>query len=251
MKEIMIILNILILILLVKGWVFIITHKWTELELNLVFYLTVLLNISKNEAMSLIRGITYCIYGLLTSLSMVFYFNIPTTSLLTINREMMLFTILGSFCEVSLVRWITLLFSIFWQSRGVNIPKAINDVRWIRGIFKLPPKLVPVMIISAAFIEEFFFRYTVLMALLNFGISPTLSLLMSIIMFVYEQLSMLTTRIQKIIIGVGSIVISIIGGMLVLALNAPWPAMIAHASFVLFYMGESSADIWWNSQAMY
>lgn len=226
------ILIILVIIAIVHGWVKILMHEWTEFENNIALYMVMVFHISRQEALSLVRGLSYCVYGGLMASIIIYFSKFSLT--FNVNVETVILAVLGAFAELSIVRLFTMICATFFPE--INLVDEIQRVRWIRGAFKLSPKFVFVCIVSAAVIEELFFRGSVMYLLLKTTTSGVLTLSLMTFLFVYEQILLTETYTQKIIIGFASIVISMVGGLLVLTTNTIWPAMFAHASFVIFYV---------------
>lgn len=228
------ILIILILVILIHGWVKVLMHEWTKFENNLALYAVMILRVSKQEARSLIRGFSYCVYGGLMA-GIVWYFS-EFPSVRALSAKTVMLSLLGAFAELSTVRLLTIIYALLHPE--VNLIDEIQKVRWVSGAFKLSRKFVVIVIVGAAIIEEVFFRGSVMYLLLKIGASQLLALCIVTFLFVYEQILLVETHVQKILIGGASIVISVIGGLLVLTTNTIWPAMFAHASFVIFYVRE-------------
>jgi membrane protease YdiL (CAAX protease family) len=117
----------------------------------------------------------------------------------------------------------------------------MNDVPWIKGVRQLPPGLAPLAAALGGMTEELFFRGVLQRILTDRLLVPALvAILIAGILFYFEQLLQVQTAFQAAVIGCSCVAISAIGGLLVVLAGSIWPAIFAHASFVLFFMTQGS-----------
>ena len=226
-------------IFLSASWSKVLFCKRTRFENTLTIYLVTVSRLSEREAHALLKSFAYYCYGIIASLILLYCFDIDVISMFTIDKKIVTMILLGTMAELSTIRLFTSLYAI--THSNVDISNEIREVSWIEGISKLPHKFIPFAPIGGAFVEEFFFRGSLLMIFIQkMSIPPYISLLVITALFAYEQLLFLKTSVQKIIIGSASVGISLMGGLLILYTGSLLPAMIAHASFVMFYFGEMS-----------
>ncbi|WP_017995807.1 CPBP family glutamic-type intramembrane protease [Rhizobium leguminosarum] len=94
----------------------------------------------------------------------------------------------------------------------------------------------PIAIGISALIEEFFFRgilIAIAIDLLQFD--GWAAIMLSGILFVVQQAVQVRTVLQLVLISSSCIAISLIGGLAVLVSHSLVPALLAHATFVIFY----------------
>jgi membrane protease YdiL (CAAX protease family) len=117
----------------------------------------------------------------------------------------------------------------------------MNDVPWIKGVRQLPAGLAPLAAALGGMTEELFFRGVLQRILTGRLLVPALvAILIAGILFYFEQLLQVQTAFQAVVIGCSCVAISAIGGLLVVLTGSIWPALFAHASFVLFFMTQGS-----------
>jgi membrane protease YdiL (CAAX protease family) len=218
-------------------WAKILFSKRTRLGNFLTLYLVTILRLTEREAYALLMSFTYYAYGIAVSLILLFWFQIDIAPMFAIDREIAVMILLGAMAQLSTIRLFTSLYAV--THLNVNIVREIREVSWIDGISRCPSWFTPFSPLGGAFVEEFFFRGALLAVFVQkMSIPPYLSLLIITICFLFEQLSFLETSVQKTVIGIASVIISVLGGVLVFYTGSLLPAMVAHASFVMFYFGE-------------
>ncbi len=115
---------------------------------------------------------------------------------------------------------------------------ALREVPWIHGLEALPSRLVLMAGALGAAVEEFFYRGVVLPIVAGrFGLAPWSAILLAGLLFFLQQVVQLRTMFQAMVIGGGCVAISLVGGLLVLQTSSVIPAMLCHASLVIFFLG--------------
>nr|MDT0656837.1 hypothetical protein [Micromonospora sp. DSM 115978] len=131
--------------------------------------------------------------------------------------------------------------SVLYAARPtVDVPGAVGGVRWIQEVMALPSRwrwLVPA---ASAGVEEFYFRGVFLGGLLVAGASAWSAIALSGLAFVVGQVLLTEQRLQALVLGLSSVVVSVVGGLLVVVEESVLPAIIVHASFAAFYTSSSS-----------
>lgn len=127
------------------------------------------------------------------------------------------------------------LMVILTISPKMNIQGEMSKIKWIEGIFMVPTKVAWLLPMCSACFEEVFFRGAFLNGLLVSGMDTLFAICIVTIAFVINQCILADTKTQKLILGVSSLVISVIGSLAFLACGSIIPSMIMHASFAGFY----------------
>jgi hypothetical protein len=118
---------------------------------------------------------------------------------------------------------------------GVDIPGAVANVRWIQEILVLPRQVRWLVPMVSAAVEEFFFRGVALTGLSAAGAPPWWAIAISGAVFTTGQVVLTETRLQALVLGLSSIVLSVVGGLLVVVTGSVIPAILVHASFAGYY----------------
>ncbi|HRC86432.1 MAG TPA: CPBP family glutamic-type intramembrane protease, partial [Thermoanaerobaculia bacterium] len=115
----------------------------------------------------------------------------------------------------------------------------VEEIPWMKGMAELPRWAVPLLAALAAVVEELFFRGVVLgLLLMRFGLAPALAIAISALLFLLGQLIQVRTAFQALVVGSGSVAIGLVGGLLVAATGSVVLAVVAHASFVVFFLAR-------------
>ncbi|QSB12700.1 CPBP family intramembrane metalloprotease [Natronosporangium hydrolyticum] len=117
----------------------------------------------------------------------------------------------------------------------VDVPGAVAGVGWIREILVLPAHWRWVVPMSSAAVEEFFFRGVFLLGLLASGASVPMAVLLSGAVFILGQVVLTERGLAALVLGVSSVVLSVLCGLLVVVTGSVLPAIVVHASFAGFY----------------
>jgi membrane protease YdiL (CAAX protease family) len=100
---------------------------------------------------------------------------------------------------------------------------------------------MPVAAVLAAVVEETFFRGVLLRVITDrLLLSPWVAMVRTGDLFIFQQLLQVRTGFQALVIGCGCAAISLVGGSLVVLTGSVVPAIIAHGSFVLFFLSGDS-----------
>jgi hypothetical protein len=119
--------------------------------------------------------------------------------------------------------------------------REIREVPWMAGLRQLPRGTAPWAAALGGAIEELFYRGVVLTILIDAGVTPFLAVLAAGALFVLQQLLQVQTPFQAMVLGSACTAISLVGGLLVVATGSVIPAVLSHASFVVFYVGRQLA----------
>lgn len=117
----------------------------------------------------------------------------------------------------------------------VDVPGAVAGVGWIREIMVLPPRWCWAVPMSSAGVEELFFRGVFLAGLLAHGAPVWLAIALSGAVFTLGQVLLTESGLAALVLGVSSVVLSVLCGLLVAVTGSVLPAMIVHSSFAGFY----------------
>lgn len=192
---------------------------------------------SAGEVRSTLLGAIYYGLGLLAALLLVTAFDLPVTSLFSLSAAQLGLSVLGAAAEISLAN---LLIDLSCRMSGQSGPERfaeVAEIPWIKGLRQLPPSIVPAAAAAGGMIEELFFRGVLLQLLISrLPAFPMVSLAVSGALFCWQQLLQVQTVFQAMVIGCSCVAISAVGGLLVVLTGSVVPALLSHASFVLFFM---------------
>jgi membrane protease YdiL (CAAX protease family) len=93
---------------------------------------------------------------------------------------------------------------------------------------------------ASAAVEELFFRGTVLSGLIGHGATGWAALALSGVLFTAGQVILTEGRLPATVLGLSSVVLSVIGGLLVIVEGSVLPAILVHASFAGYYTQVST-----------
>lgn len=124
---------------------------------------------------------------------------------------------------------------------SVDIAAAVNSVEWISQVMVLPARwrwLVPA---ASAAVEEFFFRGVLCGGLLLTGVPPWIAIAVAGAAFTVTQALLTENGLQALILTLSSVLLSVVGGLLLVVTGSVVPAIVTHAAFAAFYAGGSGS----------
>ena len=125
------------------------------------------------------------------------------------------------------------------RKMGVNIVDEILKIKWIVGISSLPKMGMPLAAALGGFFEEVVFRGVFLIIVLHhYHVDASVAIILSVLLFLYDQIIQLDTLAQVGVIGPSSLIISIIGALMVVQTGSILPAVFAHVAFLVFYISN-------------
>jgi hypothetical protein len=123
---------------------------------------------------------------------------------------------------------------------GARAAQSVSQVRWVAEILALPSRWRwPIPAASAA-LEEFYFRGVMLFGLLAAGAPVWLAIALPGLVFTAGQLVLTENRLQATVLGISSVVLSVICGLLTYVEASVVPAILIHASFAGYYTNLSA-----------
>ena len=183
----------------------------------------------------LLSAIYYGI-GLLLAAARMFAFGLPPNAFFSFQPWHLGVSTLGVIGEISLS---SLLVDIMRRVARQSPARfaEIQEIPWIEGIHRLPAGLVPFAAAGGGVVEELFFRGVVLFLCTDVLQMPAAAaIVVAGALFCLQQLMQVRTAFQAMVIGCGCVAISVVGGLLVVLTGSVFPALIAHGSFVVFFM---------------
>jgi membrane protease YdiL (CAAX protease family) len=197
------------------------------------------------EVRALALGAIYYTLGLLASLLLALAFRLPVSSLISFKVSHIPLSLLGIVAEISLSNLLIDLSVRLTSTAGPERFAEIREIPWMKGLYQLPPAVVPLAAAGGGVVEEIFFRGVVLRIMSDrLSVAPMIAIAIAGTLFVFQQLVQVRTAFQAMVIGSSCVAISVAGGLLVALTGSILPAVISHGSFVLFFMshGEASPD---------
>lgn len=199
-----------------------------------------MVGIDYDQVYHLLESSIYYSGGILGILAFNFIYKDNILNYVYLDRIYIGILITGALAEISLTGIINGFWSNFARSSRINIIDEISKIKWILAISSLPKSGMLLAAALGGFLEEIIFRGIFLIVAINYyRMDASVALILSILLFMYDQIIQLDTLAQMYIIGSTSLIISIIGGLMVLYTGSILPAVVAHTSFVIFYMSTS------------
>ncbi len=213
----------------------------TNLLPRFIFYLMTYLRMTFPEIKSLLLSIIYYSFGIIGILVFSISYHVDMAGLFHFRFLFLLLILLGIMAQVSLANLFISLYLKIIRHKRINPFFEIQNSPWISGIMRLPKFFIPFAPVIGGLLEEFFFRGVILIILVTkFTVSPLLAIGIITFLFMVEQWLQLRTAAQRIMIGLGSLAISFIGGILVIYTGSIIPAAVSHMFFVVFYFRYST-----------
>lgn len=196
-----------------------------------------------DEVRAIFLTAAYYTLGLIASLLFVLAFGLPAAALTSFSATYLPLSALGAIGQISLTN---LLVDLICRLTGWGGPERfaeIKEIPWMKGLQRLPAGSAPVAAALAGAVEEVFFRGVTLRILTDrFMVAPLVAVTASGVLFCLGQLTQVRTTFQAMAIGCGCVAISTIGGLLVALTGSLAPAVLCHASFVLFFITHDGGE---------
>lgn len=122
----------------------------------------------------------------------------------------------------------------------VDVPGAVSNVGWVREVMVLPPRWRWIVPMSSAAMEETFFRGVLLVGLLAADVPAWVAIALAGLVFTAGQVVLTENLVQAIVLAISSVVLSIVGGLLVVVTGGVIPALVVHAAFAGYYTNSGS-----------
>ncbi len=189
------------------------------------------------EVRSLLLSCIYYGLGLLAALLLSLLYRLPVWPALACSLPILGLAVVGLVGEMSLV---TLLIDLICRATGQGRPEQfaeIQEIPWMKSVQQLPLFSRLAVTALGGAVEEILFRGVVLRILLDrLHVAPAPAIFLAGVLFCLEQLVLLRTRFQAMIILCACIAISLVGGMLVVLTGSVVPGVLCHASFAVFFL---------------
>lgn len=193
-----------------------------------------------SEVRAVLLATIYYAAGLLASLVMALGFGLPAAALVTWRPWHAWMFLIGVVGEISLAA----LF-VDLSCRLTRTPPdrflEIRDIPWMVGLQQLPRGAAPWAAALGGAVEELFYRGVLLTILIVSGMAPPIAILAAGSLFLVQQILQVQTRFQAMVLAAACLAISLVGGLLVVVTGSVIPAVVSHASFVVFYVGRQLA----------
>jgi hypothetical protein len=126
--------------------------------------------------------------------------------------------------------------SVLYAARpAVDVPGAVAGIGWVREILVLPRRWRWLVPMSSAAVEELYFRGVFMTGLLAHGAPGWVAIAAAGAVFTAGQLLLTERGLAALVLGVSSVVLSVLCGLLVVVTGSVLPAVAVHASFAGFY----------------
>lgn len=193
-----------------------------------------------SEVRAVMLAVVYYGAGLLASLVMAFGFDLSAAALVTLLPWHVWMVPLGVVGEISLAALFVDLACRLTRTPADRFLE-IREIPWMVGLQQLPRGTAPWAAAFGGAVEELFYRGVLLTILIGAGMAPPVAVLAAGALFLLQQLLQVKTRFQAMVLGAACAAISLVGGLLVVATGSVIPAVLSHASFVIFYVGRQLA----------
>jgi membrane protease YdiL (CAAX protease family) len=192
------------------------------------------------EVRALFLSAIYYGFGLLASLLCAAVFGLGPSALFSFSAVHLPLVALGVVGQISLT---SLLVDLSCRVTGQGRPEQfaeVQEIPWIKGLRALPAAFVPAAAALGGVVEEVFFRGVLLRIMMDkLGVAPPAAVAIAGALFCLEQLLQVRTPFQALLIGAGCVAISAVGGVMVVLTGSVIPAVLCHASFVVFHMART------------
>lgn len=212
---------------------------------RLVFFLLGYLRVTAGRVRALVLTGAYLALGLALAGGLALAFGLEGRWLVSFAPGHLGLCLLGIVGEISLANLLVSLGAGLVGGRARY--EEVGEIPWMQGMAELPSAVVPWVAGLAGAVEELVFRGVILQLLRHgLGLSPFLAVTLAGALFCLEQLLQVRTRFQALVVGAGSVAISLVGGLLVVVAESVLPAMLGHAAFVVFFLshGERERSAW-------
>jgi hypothetical protein len=190
-----------------------------------------------HEVKAILLSAIYYLFGLLAASALWAMFGLGHPIGIGLSPTHVPLIALGIIGQISLSN---LLVTLYWAVAPIAPADGfveLKNIPWIRGIADLPPRLAPVAAGLGGVVEELFFRGIVLQIMIReLEMLPYPAIAVAGALFLFQQLLQVQTQFQAVLIGAGCIAISLVGGVLVVYTGSVMPALLCHASFVVFFL---------------
>lgn len=198
-----------------------------------------LINIKYNTIEAILGSTIYYSGAILGILALFFVYHENIINYFYIEERYISFVVMGALTEISLTSVINGISISLTNKTAYNITNEISKIKWIEHISHLPGFGMPLASSLGGFFEEIIFRGVfMIIALEHYHIDAYIVIILSALLFIYDQIIQLDTLTQIYIIGPAALVISIVGALMVVHTGSILPAVVAHTSFVIFYMSN-------------
>jgi membrane protease YdiL (CAAX protease family) len=195
------------------------------------------------EVRSALLSVIYYSFGLLVASLFALVFGLHASTLLSFSGAHLGLAVLGAIGEISLT---SLLIDLACRATGQGGPEQFREVQeipWIKGLMQLPPSVVPVAAALGGIVEEVFFRGVLLPIMTDrLVVAPLAAVAIAGALFCVQQLIQVRTAFQAMVICCSCVAISFVGGLLVVLTGSLVPAVLSHASFVVFFIVQGNED---------
>jgi hypothetical protein len=192
---------------------------------------------SPTEVRALMLAAVYYGVGLIAAVCMALMFDLPVFSLAGSSGWHAWAALLGAVGEISLASLFVDLLCRLTRTRPERFAE-IQEIPWMVGLQQLPRGTAPAAAALGGIIEELFYRGVLLMILIELGLAPSVAVVAAGALFLLQQLLQVQTAFQAMVLGSACVAISLVGGLLVVATGSVIPALLSHASFVVFFVGQ-------------
>ncbi len=189
---------------------------------------------------SLLLGVIYFTFGLFVTALLAIAFSVPAAAVFSCTWFFWPLVVLGAVGEISLAALLVEIgCRIPTQLGPERLAKEILEIPWVKGIEQLPGVTAPIFAAIGGSADELFFRGIILTAMIHrFHVDAALAIAITTALFCAQQALQVRTRLQALLITCSCLSISVIGGLLVVATGTVIPAILCHASFVLFFVSR-------------
>lgn len=189
---------------------------------------------------SVLLGVIYFTFGFFVTALLAAAFRVPTAAIFSSVGLSWPVVVLGAVGEISLAALLVEIgCRIPTQLGPERLAKEILEIPWVKGVEQLPGMTAPIFAAIGGSTEELFFRGIVLTGMIHwFHVDAALAIALTTALFCAQQALQVRTRLQALLMTCSCLAISVIGGLLVVATGTVIPAILCHASFVLFFVSR-------------
>jgi membrane protease YdiL (CAAX protease family) len=189
---------------------------------------------------SLLLGVVYFTFGFFVAALLTVAFSVPAAAVFAWSGFSWPLVVIGAVGEISLAALLVEIgCRIPTQAGPDRLAKEILEIPWVKGVEQLPGLTAPIFAAIGGSAEELFFRGIVLTAVIHrYHVDAAFAITITSVLFCVQQALQVRTRLQALLMVCSCLSISLVGGLLVVATGTVVPAILCHASFVLFFVSR-------------
>ena len=186
----------------------------------------------------------YVLVGLVAAVALLLTYQVNLLRFLTLDSRHFTLIPLAFIAQNSLTGLMMQLLIV--AKPTMNVYLELTSILWVRYTLIMPGIMRVIAPLSAAIVEEVFFRGAVFLVLINRfpQTGAYLPILVCTVLFVVQQVLQTDTFGQGLIFFIGSTSISIVGCIVTLYTGSFLPTLLCHTAYAFFYLQLGTSKNW-------